>query len=198
MKKMYLYARFERLWHWLQALLIILLILTGFEIHGTWKIFGFKSAVTIHNYSAWIMFYLYILAIFWLVTTKNWRQFLPTTEHITDQIKYYMSGIFKGEPHPVKKTPENKMNPLQRLVYFGLVWFLLPVQIISGLIYMYYGKPNSLMGFAETLRMPAFVHLLFAFLIFAFVIGHVYMTTTGHTIFSNIKAMITGWEEEEE
>ena len=28
-----------------------------------------------------------------------------------------------------------------------------------------------------------------------FVIIHIYMTTTGHTVFTHIKAMITGWED---
>ena len=34
-----------------------------------------------------------------------------------------------------------------------------------------------------------------AFAIFQFLIIHIYMTTTGHTIFAHIRAMITGWEE---
>jgi hypothetical protein len=29
----------------------------------------------------------------------------------------------------------------------------------------------------------------------SFIIVHVYMTTTGHTLFAHIKSMITGWEE---
>jgi thiosulfate reductase cytochrome b subunit len=37
-----------------------------------------------------------------------------------------------------------------------------------------------------------------AFFIFAFVVVHVYMTTTGHTVLAHIKAMITGWEDIEE
>jgi uncharacterized protein YoxC len=32
----------------------------------------------------------------------------------------------------------------------------------------------------------------------AFIIVHVYMTTTGHSVTSNIKAMISGWELLEE
>ena len=35
LKKMiniYLYTRYERFWHWLQGLLIILLLLTGFAV----------------------------------------------------------------------------------------------------------------------------------------------------------------------
>ena len=34
-----------------------------------------------------------------------------------------------------------------------------------------------------------------AFALVAFVVGHIYLTTTGHSLFSNLKAMITGYEE---
>jgi hypothetical protein len=37
-----------------------------------------------------------------------------------------------------------------------------------------------------------------AFAILSFVIGHVYMTTTGHSLSAHIKAMITGWEAVDE
>ena len=40
MKKIYIYQRFERFWHWSQAILIIFLALTGFEVHGTFHILG--------------------------------------------------------------------------------------------------------------------------------------------------------------
>jgi Ni,Fe-hydrogenase I cytochrome b subunit len=41
-------------------------------------------------------------------------------------------------------------------------------------------------------------HTLGAFLLMAFLVLHVYMTTTGKTLTSNIKAMLTGYEELEE
>ena len=28
----------------------------------------------------------------------------------------------------------------------------------------------------------------------AFMVPHIYLTTTGHTVSSNLRAMITGWE----
>lgn len=37
-----------------------------------------------------------------------------------------------------------------------------------------------------------------AFAIFSFIIVHVYMTTTGHSILAHTKAMITGWEDVDE
>jgi Ni,Fe-hydrogenase I cytochrome b subunit len=44
----------------------------------------------------------------------------------------------------------------------------------------------------------AFWHTLGAILLMIFLVVHVYMTTTGATPTSNIKAMITGYEEIDE
>lgn len=46
-----------------------------------------------------------------------------------------------------------------------------------------------------SLELAAFVHMAGAFAIFSFIIVHVYMITTGHTVLAHTKAMITGWEE---
>ena len=45
----YLYTRYERFWHWLQTILIVLLIITGFEISGLYTLFGYEAAVNIHE-----------------------------------------------------------------------------------------------------------------------------------------------------
>ena len=44
----------------------------------------------------------------------------------------------------------------------------------------------------------AFIHTAGAFAILCFIIVHVYMTTTGHTVTAHVKAMVTGWEDVEE
>ena len=113
-------------------------------------------------------------------------------------IRYYSYGIFKGEPHPVPKRKDAKHNPLQRLTYLSLAAFLLPIQMATGFLYWGYNSwPGwGLGGFS--LGLIALVHMAGAFAIFSFIIVHVYMTTTGHTIFVHIKAMITGWEDVEE
>ena len=41
-ERVYIFKAFERFWHWSQAALIILLLLTGFEIHGSYANFGFE------------------------------------------------------------------------------------------------------------------------------------------------------------
>jgi len=190
-KKIYLYTRFERLWHWLQGLMIIILMITGFEVHGTFKLMGFQTAVNVHNFVGLSWLVLFSFFVFWLFTTGEWKQYIPTTKKLFDVIFYYSFGIFKGREHPVQKSTGAKHNPLQRLTYLGISAMLLPVQMATGLIYYLY---NYMPG-GISLSILAVVHTLMAFLLVNFLIIHVYMTTTGHSLFSHITGMITGWEE---
>lgn len=190
MKKVYIYKRFERVWHWSQALLIILLIVTGFEIHSTYELLGYREAVSVHNFCGWIFLGLIILAIFWHFTTGEWRQYIPTGKFIKAQIEYYISGIFKNAPHPTKKLIYNKFNPLQRLVYLGLKIFVIPVQVVTGFLYLFYSTFDFI-----SLETIAVIHTLGAFSLIGFMIAHIYLASTGHKASTNYKAMITGWEE---
>ena len=40
MERIYVFKRFERFWHWSQALLIIGMMITGFEVHGSYTLLG--------------------------------------------------------------------------------------------------------------------------------------------------------------
>jgi len=192
-KQTYIYKSFERFWHWSQALLIFFLMLTGFEIHSSYKIMGFESAVKWHNMAGWAFLVLIIFAIFWHFVTGEWKQYIPTTKFLKDQFQFYISGIFKGAPHPTHKTRYNKLNPLQRLTYLGLKLFIIPVQVVTGFIYLYYVYPESTLH-VSSIGGVAILHTIGAFSLIIFVIAHVYLTTTGDKIFISIKAMITGWE----
>lgn len=196
-KKQYLYSKFERFWHWTQMLLVLLLTLTGFEIHGNYAIFGFENSVRLHSASAWSFMGLALLSIFWMFTSKQYLNFIPTKNKLKEQVQYYTSGIFKGMPHPTHKTLFNKLNPLQRITYAGLLILIFPVQIITGIAYMYYHYPQNPID-AEGLTLAVYAHTMGAFLVVAFVIVHMYMTTTGHSVSANVKAMISGYEKEPE
>jgi len=194
MEKVKIYSRFERFWHWTQMMLILLLGITGFEIHRSYDIFGFETSVRLHSAAGWAFLILTIFAIFWMIVTGQSRQFMPVRNNVKSQIMYYMSGIFKNEPHPVPKTADSKLNPLQRIVYFGLIIIVFPVQLITGFLYLFFHYPEKPFAL-EGLETVAVLHTLGAFLLVMFVIVHLYLITTGHTISSNLKAMITGYEE---
>lgn len=199
MKKIYLYTRFERFWHWAQGALIVTLALTGFEIHGSMTLFGFEKAVAIHDFCAWSWLGLYVFIVFWLATTGEWKQYIPTMEKIYDVAMYYIGGIFRGEPHPVPKTVRRKHNPLQRLTYLSISAVLIPFQIGTGLLYLFYNQWAEL-GIATSLSLDvvAMLHMAGAFGFLSFIVVHVYMTTTGHAVSAHIIAMFTGWEEVED
>jgi len=200
-QKELIYPAFERFWHWTQAALIFFLALTGFEIHGSLSFFGFEQAVQYHTTAAYSLIVLIVFAIDWHLTTGEWRNYIPTVSHVRAYLNYYLFGIFRREPHPTKKTVLSKLNPLQKLVYFGLKTVIIPVIVVSGLLYIFYRYPDSSSIAAinvATLEIIAVAHTAAAFILLAFVIAHLYLITTGDTIFGNLKAMLTGYEEKNE
>lgn len=192
-----LYSKFERFWHWTQGILVILLGVTGFEIHNTFRLFGYETSVRLHSAASWAFLILITLAGFWMLVTGQYKNFIPTSKNLKAQINYYISGIFKNESHPTKKTKLSKLNPLQRIVYLALIILVFPVQLISGFLYLFYHYPNQPFELAG-LKAIATIHVLGAFLLVVFLIVHLYLITTGTTPFTNLKAMITGFEEVEE
>lgn len=197
MRRVTLYEGFERFWHWTQALLILLLMVTGFEVRGVLpKVFGFERAVTLHNLLALGLVVLVVFAIFWHLTTGEWRQYIPTRAFLREMVSFYLTGIFKGAPHPVKKHRMAKLNPLQRLAYLGFKVLIIPVQVTTGALYFFYPNLQHARHWPPTaLWTIAVLHVVGAFLLVTFLIGHVYLTTTGHTPLTNLKAMLLGWED---
>ena len=198
MQRVYIYSGFERFWHWTQAILIFFLMFTGFEVHGSFKFFGFENAVMFHIYAAYSFMALMVFAMFWHFTTGEWKQYIPTVHKIKCYIRFYLTGIFENAPHPTKRTILSKLNPLQRVVYFSLKVVMIPLLVITGILYLYYRFPiegGVASVDAVNLSTIAALHTFGAYLLISFTIGHLYLVTTGHTIFSNINAMLTGYEE---
>jgi thiosulfate reductase cytochrome b subunit len=195
-ERIYVFSLFERFWHWAQAILIMLLLATGFEVHGTYHLLGFERAVDTHTIAAWTLVGLWVFAIFWHFTTGEWRQYIPTLQKVDAMIKYYVYGIFTDAPHPFRLTRLKKHNPLQRLAYLGVMVFITPLLWITGWFYLFYGYWAA-WGWERylSLQWVSFFHTAGAFMMLLFLIVHMYLITTGHTVSSHFKAMITGWEE---
>lgn len=103
MKKMYLYTFPERLWHWLQAVLIILLLISGFNIHSSVRFFGFFTAFTIHNLCVWALIGLFAFSFFCHIVTGEWRQFIPTKEGIGEVIGIFILSLLALDPEVLFK-----------------------------------------------------------------------------------------------
>jgi len=195
MERIYVFKRFERFWHWSQAALIITLLFTGFEVHGTYSALGFENAVATHTTAAWTLVGLWVFAVFWHLTTGEWKQYIPTTDKVVAMFRYYLTGIFTNAPHPFKQTRLKKHNPLQRLAYLFVLVIINPLIWITGWFYLFYNSWSDWGVSWLNIEYVALFHVIAAFMMLIFFIAHVYLATAGHTPTAHIKAMITGWEE---
>ncbi len=197
-EKILLHPLLERIWHWVQALCIVMLIITGAMIHWPEYFAGwFNWAVSVHNLFG-------VLAVgaflFWLVynlVTGRISHYIPRRSEIPagmiTQAKFYAYGIFKHEPHPYAPSEDNKFNPLQKIAYFKFQVLLFPVLLISGIMYMY---PDAFKGIIDAIGgvwVLGTVHLILGGLFAAFLMAHLYLATTGETIGENFKAMVFGY-----
>lgn len=196
-RKIMVFYRFERFWHWTQMLSIVTLLITGFEIHGFYSLFGFDDAVQIHTWTALLLITLWIFATFWLLATDAWKHYIPTTKGLFKVARFYAYGIFLGEHHPYKKTYRRKHNPLQALAYLALKIGIFPALWMSGIGYLTYGFWGNGVATEKWLVLIALVHTAAAFAIAVFIIAHVYLLTTGHSTIEHIKPMITGFDDVE-
>jgi len=202
-KSVYMYERYERFWHWLQAFSIVMLVLTGLVIHrpDMFGAFDFKYVVIVHNSFAFILFANFLMSLVWHLVTGEVKQYIPRPagffEDMFTQIKFYISGIFRGEPHPFEKQRQVKLNPLQRVTYFGLLVVLLPLQMLTGLVMFAFQQWDGFAAIFGGLYYLSVFHTLVAWLLASFIVGHIYLTTTGATPIEAMKAMVTGWEEVE-
>ena len=82
MRRVEIYSLYERLWHWLQAGAILLLTVTGMEIHAPdrLELVGFVAATRIHEAAALFTIANWFLALFTHLATGGIRQYLPTPE----------------------------------------------------------------------------------------------------------------------
>lgn len=202
-RQVYLFGVYERLWHWLQTLVIFGLLFTGLIIHkpDQFGIFAFRYVVQVHNVLAAILVANAALSAFYHLASGEIQQFLPRPrgffDHAFAEAKYYLQGIFRGEPLPFKKTRRQKLNPLQQATYFVLLNVLLPLQALTGIFMWGAQRWPSLTASLGGLPFLAPLHTMVAWLLASFIVMHVYLTTTGRTPTTYTRAMITGWDEVE-
>lgn len=193
------FTRYERFWHWSQAVLIVALMVTGFHVTGLFEWLDYEHAARWHRNLAFSLIWLWIFTIFWHLITGEWRQYIPTTEKMMEVIHYYSKGMFDHRlPHPFKKTRHLKHNPLQRVAYLVLNTVLSPVLWVSGLLFVYYNDWKMLGIPSELLSVVAGVHVSMAYAMTCFFILHFYMAFISKPPTAMVKAMITGYVEVED
>ncbi len=201
-RREYMYPLYDRIWHWTQAFIILMMIGTGAVIHrpDLFGVFSFPYMVQVHNVLAFILVVNAALALFYNLASGHIKQFIPMPSDLFVQsfvqAKFYIEGIFKGEAHPFEKSVHNKLNPMQKVAYFGLLNVLLPAQVLTGILMWGAQRWPDWADAVGGLLWLGPLHSLLGWAFVAFIIMHIYLTTTsGPKPLSGIKAMIEGWED---
>jgi len=202
--RIYLHPLTERLWHWIHAFAVITLAITGIQIHWNGRVdwFSMKTATAVHEFFGAMLVLDFFVWLFYNLFTGRIKHYIPTKFDLTKgaiiQAKFYGIGIFQGKPHPFAPTEDNKFNPMQKPSYFGLMTVLVPILLVTGTLYMFPVKLAGIINALGGMTVIGLVHTATAFVVVSFVVVHIYLTTTGHTLFEEIGTMITGWKETEE
>ena len=203
MAKIYLHPLPIRIWHWINAVGMILLIFTGLQIRyaGLLDVISFKNAVNLHNWVGfliganfllWLFYYLFSDRIQVYQPELNPRKYLPA---MFRQVYFYAFGILKGVRNPYRVTPMAKFNPMQAMTYQIVMLVLLPLQFYTGVLLWdvtgFAGQIDLLGG----IRIISTAHTLLSIAFVGFLLSHLYLISLGHTIGAHTKGMITGYED---
>jgi thiosulfate reductase cytochrome b subunit len=203
MQRIYVHPLPVRIWHWINAVSFILMILTGIQIRyvGLIDLMPFKAAIDWHNWIGFVLianFFIWFLFYLFSDKIKVYHPELSPAKHFREsfrQIKYYGYGIFKGDPNPHHVSAYHKFNPMQSMTYQIIMLLVVPVQFYTGILLWDVDRFQSSVNFFGGVRVVDTVHVL-AFIFFVFFIFiHPYLASLGHTPTAHYKAMFTGYEE---
>jgi thiosulfate reductase cytochrome b subunit len=200
--KIYFYPIWLRFWHGINALCILILIITGINLQFSYpgfEIINFNLAINLHNIAGILLATNYLLFFIGNIVSGNGRYYRLKLKGLFKKIllqaDYYTSGMFKNQPHPFPLSEKRKFNPMQKVMYFAVMYFLIPGVIITGLALLF---PETIIEDVYSVSgifITAIFHASIGFLISIFLVAHLYVCTIGKHPLQNFKSMINGYHE---
>ncbi len=198
----YHYQGFIRLWHLLNALFFLVLILTGLSMEysnpeAPW--ISFRIAVRMHNVCGIGLTANYLLFFIGNVISGNGKhyriQWKGLKGRMARQFHFYIRGCFRKEKPPYPVTEDRKFNPLQAFTYAAAMYIGVPVMIITGWGLLFPEATIDRVFGVSGLLITDLLHVISGFLLSIFMFVHIYLCTMGTRPGSNFRAIITGWHE---
>ena len=200
--KLYLYPGLIRIWHIINAVLILLLIITGVSMQYSDPMnpfVRFDLAVSLHNISGILLLFDYLLFIIGNTISKNGRHYRIQLHGLTNrlmlQFRYYTYGVFKGEATPFSVTKKMKFNPIQQVSYLITMYVLMPLIFLTGLPMLFSGALIRQLLSENAYFITDILHITVGFFLSLFLIIHIYFCTLGAKPYSNFKSIVTGYHE---
>jgi len=217
MQRIYVFQLPTRIFHWINAFSILVLVITGYLIGDPPAIQHSTEAYTLnwfginrylHFATAWVFTIIWIMRVIWAFIGGNrwetWRNFIPTTKQKWIEVKdILIQDIFlmKNKHHVVIGH-----NALLGFFYF-ILFIVVIVTVITGFglyigisdswVVALLGSPSRLFGNEMSIR---FIHHISRWLIILFAIIHIYLILFYDIVEGRgeTSSIISGWKFIEE
>lgn len=199
-EKLYFYPVWLRIWHGLNALGIITLIITGISMQSSIEashVIGFKVIVNIHNIAGILVTLSYFIYFIGNLVTPNGKFYIIKPRGFLkrpiQQAYYYAWGMFHGMKPPYPISEKRKFNPLQKYAYVMVMYMAVPLVITSGIALLF---PEIILDQVYAFSgvfVTAVFHSAMGFFISIFLMVHLYIASIGKSPLENFKSIITGW-----
>ncbi len=213
MRRVYVWQFAVRMFHWINALCIVTLIVTGFLIGRPIAFqnsgeasfsYWFGTVRFIHFAAAYILIFNFLFRIYWGFVGNeyaNWRNFIPLRRSQWDELKKVLRvDVLLGKME--EPLPSTGHNALAGLVYF-LSFLVFLFQVMTGLA-LYSAMSESGMGRLFAWVIPLFGgdfavrqwhHLLMWFFV-VFILVHLYLVVYHDYVEGRgvMSSMVGGWK----
>ncbi|KKL07464.1 hypothetical protein LCGC14_2585760 [marine sediment metagenome] len=203
-EKIYIYPGYIRIWHLLNALFFLVLILTGISMQYSnpdSPLIPFRISVELHNIAGIGLTINYLVFIIGNSLSGNRKQYKiqwkGLWERLMKQARYYLRGYFRKEEHPFPITEDSKFNPLQAITYAMAMYLGVPLLCLTGIGLLFPETILDRIFGLSGLLVADLLHVTSGFLLSLFMIIHIYLCTLGLKPIKNFKAIFTGWHETE-
>ncbi|PTN07740.1 cytochrome b/b6 domain-containing protein [Mangrovibacterium marinum] len=198
--KLYYYPLWLRIWHGINALGILLLILTGISMNAgvySSKFLAFNMAVDLHNVAGIVVTINYLVYFIGNLVTPNGKFYIVKPRAFfkrpVKQAYYYAWGMFRGMKPPYPLSEKRKFNPLQKYTYIVVMYLVMPCLIISGFGLLFPEIIIEKVYNVSGIFLTAVFHSALGFFISIFLIIHLYIASIGKNPLDNFKSILTGW-----
>lgn len=198
-EKIYFYPLWLRIWHGINAIGIIVLIITGISMQSSIEtsVIGFNLVINLHNIAGVVVTLSYFVFFIGNIVTNNGKYYLIKLKGFIKQplkqAYYYSWGMFHGMKTPFPLSEKRKFNPLQKYIYVMIMYLVVPGVIITGFALLFpeiiIEKVYDFSGVFVT----AIFHSALGFFISVFLLIHLYVASIGKSPTENFKSIITGW-----
>lgn len=197
-KNIYFYPVWLRIWHGLNALGIITLIITGISLQSIESSFiGFNIAVTLHNIAGIVVTLSYFIFFVGNLITTNSKYYIVKPKGFikrpAKQAYYYIWGMFHEMKAPYPLSEKRKFNPLQKYFYIIIMYLAVPFVIVSGIALLFPEIIIETVYNFSGVFLTVIFHSALGFFISIFLIIHLYVSTIGKSPLGNFKSIINGW-----